>query len=141
MHKQELKEKILDVVKKYPVGSIATLKDGKPWVRYMVMQPQEDLTFYTATFALTRKIGQIKKNRSIHVAFGFDPKNWALPFVNVEGDAEVLTDPITKNKCWKDEFKQYYKGPDDPNYTVIKITPRIIEYMAAGARQPEVYAI
>jgi len=139
MHKQELKEKILDVVKKYPVGSVATLKDGKPWVRYMVMQPQEDLTFYTTTFALTRKIGQLKKDQSIHVAFGFDPKNWALPFVNVEGDAEVLTDPLTKKKCWKDEFKQYYKGPDDPNYTVIKITPRIIEYMAVGARQPEVY--
>jgi general stress protein 26 len=99
MQKQELKEKILDVVRKCPVGSIATLKDGKPWVRYMVMQPQEDLTLYTTTFALARKVSQIKKDENVHVIFGFDPKNWTLPFINVEGKAEVLTDPLTKKKC------------------------------------------
>ncbi len=141
MQNQELKKKIIDVIKKYPMGSVATIKDGKPWVRYMVVQSQEDLSLYTTTFASTRKISQIKKNNNIHLAFGFDPKNWALPFVNVEGVAEVLTDPETKKKYWKEEFKQYYKGPDDPNYTVIKITPKIIEYMAAGARQPEIYTI
>lgn len=141
MQKQELKKKILDVMYSYPVGSVATIKDGTPWVRYMVIQPQDDLTLYTTTFALARKVSQIKKNENIHIAFGFDPKNWALPFVNVDGSAEVLTDAETKKKCWKEEYKQYYKGPDDPNYIIMKITPRVIEYMTAGARQPEVYTI
>jgi general stress protein 26 len=141
MQKQELKKKILDVIKNYPVGSVATIKDGKPWVRYMVMQPQEDLTLFTTTCMLARKVDQIKKDQNVHVVFGLDPKNWALPFVNVEGKAEILTDSGTKKKSWKEEYKQYYQGPDDPNYGVIKITPSVIECMAAGARQPEVYEI
>jgi len=141
MQKEELKPKILDVMKKYPVGSVATINEGKPWVRYMAMQPQEDLTLYTTTMAMTRKVAQIKKNKNIHVAFGCDPKNWIVPFVNVEGSAEVLTDPETKKKCWKEEFKQYYKGPDDPNYVVIKIQPSTIEYLAAGAHNPEIYRV
>lgn len=141
MQNQELKKKILDVIKNYPIGSVATIKDGKPWARYMVVQSQEDLTLYAVTSVLTRKVDQIKKNKNIHIALGLDPKNWAVPYINVEGIAEVFTDPETKKKCWKEEFKQYYKGPEDPNFTVIKITPRIIEYMPAGAHKPEVYAI
>jgi general stress protein 26 len=139
MQKQELKKKILDVITNYAVGSLATIKDGKPWVRYMVVQPQEGLTLFTTTFALSRKVDQIRKNGDVHVAFGADPSNWALPYVNVEGTAEILTDSETKKKCWREEFREYYKGPEDPNYVVIRIVPRTIEYMAAGAHQPEVY--
>jgi general stress protein 26 len=139
MQKQELKNCILDVITKYPVGSLATIKDGKPWVRYMAVQPQDDLTLFTTTFALSRKVYQIRKNGEVHLAFGADPSNWALPYVNVEGTAEILTDAESKMRCWKEEYKQYYKGPDDPNYVVIRIVPRVIEYMAVGAHQPEIY--
>jgi general stress protein 26 len=138
--KQELKNKIFDVITHYPVGSLATIQDGKPWVRYMAMFPQEDLTLYTTTFASARKVDQIKKNRNVHVTFGLDAKNWQLPYVNVEGAAEIVTDLETKKQVWKDQFKQFYTGPEDPNYAVIKITPRMIEYMAPGAHRPEVYA-
>ena len=33
MQKTELKDKILKVLKDFPVGSVATIKDGLPWVR------------------------------------------------------------------------------------------------------------
>lgn len=139
MQKQELKKRILEVITTHPVGSLATIKDGKPWVRYMVAQAEEDLTLFTTTFALSRKVDQIRKNSNVHFAFGADPGNWALPYVNVEGTAEILTDSETKHKCWKEEYKQYYKGPDDPNYVVIRTVPTTIEYMALGAHQPEIY--
>ncbi len=139
MQKEELKSKILEVMNSYPVGSVATIRDGKPWVRYMAMQPQEDMILYTASFASSRKIAQIKENNNVHIAFGADPKNWVLPYVNVEGAAEILTDPETKERCWKATFAQFFKGPDDPNYVVIKITPGVIEYMGPGAHEPEMY--
>ena len=34
---------------------------------------------------------------------------------------------------------QFFKGPEDPGYVVIKVTPKVIEYTEAGAHQPEVY--
>lgn len=141
MQKRELKRRILELITNYPVGSLATIKDGKPWVRYMVVQPQADLTLFTTSFAPSRKVEQIRKNPNVHLAFGADPRDYALPYVNIVGTAEILTDSATKLKCWKEEYKQYYKGPDDPNYVVIRIVPSLIEYMGAGAHQPEIYTI
>ena len=139
MQKEELKSKILKVIKSYPVGSVGTIKEGKPWVRYMVMQPEENLVLYTTSFAASRKIAQIKDNNNVHVAFGADSKNLALPYLNVEGTADVLTDIVSKKKCWSDMLSQFFKGPEDPNYVVIKVTPRIIEYWEADTHESVTY--
>lgn len=141
MQKEELKNKIIKVIKEYPVGSVATIKDGKPWVRYMAMQIEDDLMFYTTAFVSSRKIGQIKKDNNVHVTFGADSKNWELPYINVEATAEILTDLETKKKCWRDMLSQFFKGPEDPNYVVVKIKPSFIEYMSPGVHQPEVYTL
>jgi len=135
---QELKTKILDVLKSYPVGSVATIKDGKPWVRYMAMQYKDDLTLYSATFASSRKIDQIEKNNNVHVTFGCDPKDWEKPYVQVVGKAEVLTDLETKKWCWHDILAQFFKGPEDPGFVVLKVTPTQIEYMTPDKFGPEV---
>lgn len=141
MQREELKNKILKVIKQYPVGSVATIKDGKPWVRYMVMHAEEDLVLYTTSFASSRKIDQIKKNNNVHITFGADSKNWKLPYLNIDGSAEVLTDLETKKKCWHEMLKQFFEGPEDPNYVVIKISPQVIEYMLPATHQPEVYTV
>ena len=133
------KSKILEVMNSYPIGSVATIKDGKPWVRYMSTQPQDDLTLYTTSFAAARKIEQIKNDNNVHVTFGLDPKNWMLPYVNIVGTAEVLTDPEIKKKCWHEILTQFFDGPEDPGFVVIKITPSLIEYMGPGAVEPETY--
>ena len=140
MQNEELKGKILKVIKEYPVGSLATIKDGKPWVRYMMMQVHEGSSIYSTTFTASRKMAQIKENNNVHIAFGADPKSMMIPFVNVEGTAEILTDPETKKKCWHDMLSEFFKGPDDPDYSVIKVTPRIMEYWKHGAGKPEVYS-
>ncbi|MDP8258319.1 MAG: pyridoxamine 5'-phosphate oxidase family protein [Candidatus Aadella gelida] len=139
MENKELKGKILDVIKKYPVGALGTIKDGSPWVRYMAMNPEDDLTLYTTSFALSRKIDQIKNNNRVNVVFGADSQDFTLPYVNVNGQAEILTDKESKEKCWCEMLEQFFSGPDDPNYVVIRITPGSIEYMEHGAHEPIVY--
>ncbi len=141
MKHQELKEKIIKVIKEYPVGSIATIKSQKPWVRYMACQVEDDLTIYTTAFVSSRKIEQINENCNIHVIFGLDSKNWNLPFVNIEATARVLTDFETKKKCWSDMLSQFFNGPEDPNYVVVKIHPSIIEYIRPGMHKPEIYVV
>jgi len=141
MQNDELKGKILKVIKEYPVGSVATIKDGKPWVRYMAMQPQENLMLYTTSFASARKIAQIKKNNNVHIAFGLDPKDWKMSHVNIDGIAEILTDLETKKRFWSEMLAQFFKGPEDPNYVVIKVAPINIEYWGAGTHEPEIYTL
>lgn len=139
MQKEELKKKITEAIKQYPVASVATIRDGKPWARYMAMQSEEDLSLYSTSFALSRKICQIRKDDNVHVIFGADPKNFMLPYINVIGKAEILTDLEIKKKCWCEMLAQFFKGPEDPNYVVVKIAPTKVEYWQHGAGQPEVY--
>lgn len=86
-----------------------------------------------------RKVAQIKKNNNIHITVGGDPKNWQVPYMNIQAEASVSTDLETKKKCWSDMLKQFFSGPEDPNYAVIKISPQVIEYMSPGAHEPEIY--
>lgn len=139
MKKEELKDKILGIIKNYPIGSLATIKDGRPWARYMVMWAGEDMALYTTTSVSSRKIEQIKKDAHVHVTFGADPKDYSLPYINVEGSAEILTDVETRKKQWREPLKEFFTGPEDPNYVVIKVSPSVMEYMGAGSHTPAVY--
>lgn len=136
MDKALLKEKILKVFSGTKLASLATLKDGKPWVRY-VMVNSKGLDLYVATGLTTRKVEEIKKDKNVHITMGFDQSNPYSPYVQVAGKAEILTDENTKKEFWSDMLKAYFKGSDDPAYCVLKITPEIVEYWAS--MEPEVY--
>lgn len=139
MSDNELKGKILKVMRDYPVASVATIKDDKPWVRYMATQAEDDLTIYSTSFASARKISQIKADKNVHLAFGADPKNFVLPYIQVEGIAEVSMDLNIKKRCWHEMLEQFFEGPEDPNFVVIIIKPAMIEYIAPNTHSPEVY--
>jgi len=141
MEREELKNKIIEVIDQSKLGSVATIKDDKPWVRYMAIQHDEDLTLYTATFAGSRKVEQINKNNHVHVTIGGDSQNMQTAFVNIQANAQVLTDQEEKKKYWSEMLKNYFSGPEDPNYVLIKIVPEIVEYTAPGAHLPEVYKV
>lgn len=141
MEREELKNKISEVIKKSRMGSMATIRDGKPWVRYMMLQQDENLNCYASTFAGSRKVEQIRKNNNVHIAVGGDANNTQAAYVNIQATAQVLTDLETKKKYWSDMLKQFFSGPEDPNYAVIKISPQVIEYTSSGAHPPEIYVV
>ena len=139
MDKQELKNKIIEVIESSKLGSLATIKDGKPWVRYMVINHGENLDCYTTSFMGSRKIEQIKKDNNIHIAIGGNPDDFKKSYINIQAKAQIVDDLETKTKFWSDELKQFFTGPDDPNYVIIKMSPEVIEYTAGGSHQPEIY--
>ncbi len=141
MEKEALKNKIIEVIEQSKLGSVATVKDDKPWVRYMIIHRDEGLNLYTTTFANSRKVEQIKKNNNVNITLGGDPNNWQTAYVNIQAEAQVSTDLEIKKRCWCDMLKQFFSGPEDPNYVVIKISPQEIEYMSPGAHKPEIYAV
>jgi general stress protein 26 len=141
MDNEILKSKIVDVLKRSMLASVATVKDGKPWVRYMVVSRGSGLSLWTTTFAQSRKVQEIKKNKNIDLIIGGDEKNFQAPYLNIKATAEVLTDIETKKKYWNDMLKDYYSGPEDPNLAIIIISPQVIEYMGGGSMTPEVYTV
>ena len=141
MKKTELKDKIVDLISRPQMASVATIKDGKPWTRYMMVSGEPDLTLYTTTFSSARKVKQIKKDNNVHVILGGDEKNFKDPHVNIQATAQVLTDLETKKKFWCDHLKQFFSGPEDQNFSVIMISPQVIEYTSGDALVPEVYTV
>ena len=136
----ELKQKILAKMQHPTLSSMATVTDdGKPWVRYVTLTVDENLTIWGATFCGSRKVSQIQKNPEVHVTTGVSSMETAESYLQVQGKAEVLSDPGVKKAAWYDHLQHIFSGPDDPNYCVLKITPYRIEYQGMGPIPPEVW--
>ena len=141
MEKSELKDKIIKLISKTQLASLATTENGKPWVRYMIMSGESDLTLYTTTFSSARKVQQIKENNNVNVIIGGDQENFKNPHINIQATAQIAADLETKKKFWDDHLKRFFSGPEDPNFSVIKISPQVIEYTSGDALKPEIYTV
>ena len=135
----DLKERILDVIGKPHMAALATVtEDGKPWVRYVMPVAAPDMTIRFSTFLNARKVKHIEKNPVVHLVCGVtDPQNWEN-YVQIEGRADVTTDKGEKEAFWNDELAAYFKGPDDPAYAVVKVTPTRIEFYSKEKMEMEV---
>jgi general stress protein 26 len=140
LSKQALKRKILAKLTAPTLCVLATVtEDGKPWARYVTPFADENLTIWMATFANSRKINQIRKNPEVHLTTGVTDAQGAMPYLQIQGRAEILMDGETKKAVWSDYLAKVFSGPDDPNYVVCRIIPHRIEWQATGAVPPEVW--
>ena len=90
---QELKGKILAKLKGPTLCALATVtEDGKPWVRYVMLYTDENLTMWGATFASFRKVAQIRKNPEVHISMGAKDMETAESFLQIQARAEIVTD-------------------------------------------------
>ena len=136
----ELREKIQVKMKTPQLAALATItEDGKPWVRYVTPMMDENMTIWMATFAGSRKVVHIKKNPEVHLTVGVTSMETAESYLQIQGQAEILTDAATKEAVWNEYLKGIFTGPDDPNYNVVKITPYRIEYQGMNMVAPEVW--
>jgi general stress protein 26 len=136
----DLKQNILDVAKDLQLINFATItEDGKPWVRYVVGKADSDLVFRFCTRLQTKKVAQIRKTPNVHISLGAQNLETAKHWLQVEGVAEVSTDKTERHSFWFDELKNYFSGPDDPNYCVVIVRPLRIEFGTMGNMTPEVW--
>jgi general stress protein 26 len=135
-----LKDHILEIIGTPQLASLASLtEEGKPWVRYVMVTGDKDLTLRFASFLESRKVAQIKNNPEVHLTCGVTSPESADSYLQIQGRAHVTTDEAERGAYWKDELKRYFSGPDDPNYCIVKVTPYRIEYMSPGSMEPEVW--
>ena len=136
----DLKQRIYEVAKDFQLINFATITgDGKPWVRYVVARADDELVFRFCSHLGARKIGQIRKNPNVHISLGAKDLETAEHWLQVEGSARISTDKAERDGFWFDDLKNYFSGPDDPDYCVVIVRPTRIEFGTMGSMEPEVW--
>jgi general stress protein 26 len=123
-----LKGKILKVIGGPHPAAIATIDQGKPAVRFMVLTGFPDMTLVGATMKTTRKVTQIRKNPDASIAI-WSGKEFTDPYVVIRAKGKVHEDLVTKKKYWNPMMEQYFKTVDNPDFVVLVFTAGEIEYI------------
>lgn len=126
--KEEIKRRIYEVVKKPGVVAFATVDEGgNPRTRYVVAAADENLNVVFATSPQSRKCADLRRNPNVHVCFKDHSTEADVEYVQIEGVARILDDQESKKACWNPFLWLYFRGPDDPDYVVVRVVPRRAE--------------
>ena len=113
--------------------SLATVsEDGGPAVRFVRAKADADLTLRVPTFASTQKVRQIQANARVHITCGDTDSDRPGTYFQIEGRAEITTAAPEREACWTPRLAEWFSGPDDANYVVVKIQPAVIEALPIG---------
>ncbi len=124
----ESREKVWDMIKDIKVAMMVTMdSEGRHFARPMVAQePDEhhDLWFFSSMDS--QKIEEIMSNPEVLLSYADIDGN---AYVSVSGEAAVVRDRAKIDELWSESLKAWWpKGKDDPNVTLICVTPKSAEY-------------
>jgi len=129
------KEEALDIISDAGFGFFATMEGNKPRVRPMMPYLTEEGELYLALLGRSRTIPQIKANPNVEVCF-VDRKMW---YCRVSGTAVMSEDISRKQAVFENVpmLRQYFAGPEDPNFHLAVIHISAVEAMTPHSRLPE----
>ncbi|WP_156509951.1 pyridoxamine 5'-phosphate oxidase family protein [Rossellomorea aquimaris] len=131
-----LKDQVLELLSHHKTGTLATIRDGKPYSRFMMFY-HDELTLYTATNEHAHKAVDISQNPHVHILLGYDRDSNHEHYVEIEATAEVEESEELKHKFWNEELKAWIPSPDDPEYMLLKLTPKTILYYEKPGKEPQ----
>jgi general stress protein 26 len=131
-----LKDKVADLFSHHKVGTLATIRDNKPYSRFMMFN-SEDLTLYTATNEYAHKADDIAQNPNVHVLLGYGRDSGHEHYVEIEAKASVEESAERKEKFWSEQLKHWIASPEDPEYLLLKLTPVTILYYEKPGKEPQ----
>jgi len=132
------KEKVIHLFNNHKIGSLATIKDSKPYSRFMLFFAK-DLTLYSATNKKTHKVDTMEENPQVHILLGLENGGYTGAYCEVEANVEIDETPEKKRAFWSEQLSNWLTGPDDPNYVLLKFKPNKIRYFAnTGADAEEI---
>lgn len=90
--------------------------------------PDADMKVWMATNRTTRKVGQIRKNPRVTLAYW---DQTGRGYVTMLGRARLVESVAERKKRWKPEWAEFYPGgPEGDTYLLIEFTPTQIEVMS-----------
>ncbi len=117
----QAKSDSLKLIERSKVATLATIgRNGFPEIRAMLKSGNDGMkTIWFSTNTSSRKVGQIQADPRACLYF---VDNAHFKGLRLIGNAEILTDIADKRQLWQPWFEQYYKGPEDPDYAMIRFT-------------------
>lgn len=119
----EAKEKALKILDKNEVGVLATVSGNKPVARYMDFK-SDDFVLYTVTDKRAEKVEHIEANNHAFVLIGYEEGVFDKDYLEIEATVSLTQDQDLIDRAWNDYMDDTYKGKDDPNILVLKLTPQ-----------------
>jgi general stress protein 26 len=98
---------------------------NKKWFPKLIpfFDKQDEFTIIFSTNTSSTKINDIRINSKVSIYY-CDPESWKG--VMFSGDIEIVDDLTVKQELWHDDWTKYYpKGYDDPDHTVLRVSPTI----------------
>jgi len=137
---KDLEKQLLELFHRDRLAGLATVTpDGRPWVRYVTLLAKTGFPLVFCTDVHSRKMAHIRANPEVHLTSGnLEPPDDSV-YLQIQGRAEVSTDPSARSRYWKKEWTRYFKGPDDPNYVIVEVAPYRIELYGPHGFEPLVW--
>ena len=129
------KDEAIDLIKDAGFGFLATTQGKQPRVRPMMPYLTDDGDLLLALLPQSRTIQQIKENPLVEICY-VDRK---MCYCRVSGKATVSDDPEKKEAVWNNVpmLRQYFSGPQDPQFVLIEINTETAEVMSPTQKAPD----
>ncbi len=116
---------------------LATTEDDQPRVRPVTLV-ENDGELYVLTGTADAKVSQIRKNEKVEVLrfIRFEDRGG---YVRFSALAKIIDDEKTRSRIANATsfFSKYFKAAADPNFALLQIIPKKIEYMKPGRMYPD----
>lgn len=105
--------------------------NGEPNLRCMMVSAVDGIeTVWFSTSAQSEKVAELKANPK-SALYGFHPEQ--MSEVRLYGTIELLTDQKSRERVWKEEYKQYWpEGITAPDMMVMKFTVKHGKFSGGG---------
>lgn len=137
---EEIKKTVLELIETSRAAYLSTVSEnGYPYIRALLNMRsreqypdqtglfeghQNDFMLLFSTNTSSGKIAQVKANPKVSAYFC---KPDIFHGAMLAGDIEIVDDPKIKHALWNEGWEKYYpSGRDDPDYTVLRLFPKIV---------------
>ena len=135
------KDDVIDLIKDAGYGVLATVDGNVTKARHMMPYLTDEGNLIVATYAQKRVVSQINANPSVEMCF-IDRK---MNFARVSGNAKITDEMEKKELAWNNlpMIKQFFAGPEDPNFVIIEIDSEKVEAMTPQheAGKPDILSL
>jgi len=133
------KEEVIDLIRDAGFCMLATAEDKQPRVRPMMPYLTEDNELLLALLGRSRTVQQVKDNPLVELCF-VDRKMW---YCRIAGKGRISDDLSKKQILWDNipMLKQYFGGPEDPNFNLMTIEITEVEAMTPHQKEPEMISL
>ncbi|MDD3375083.1 MAG: pyridoxamine 5'-phosphate oxidase family protein [Candidatus Omnitrophica bacterium] len=129
------KQDAIDLIKDAGFGFLATTEGDQPRLRPVGPYVTEEGKILIALLSHIRSIPQIKKNPKVEMCF-VDRK---MSYCRIAGKAIVTNSDESKKTMWDNSpmLRQYFSGPEDPNFSLAEVEITQAEAMSASDQSPQ----